>query len=247
MKIKMTVGIPAYNEEKTLESTVNTVRSAARKAKLTNFEILIINDGSSDRTAEIISQLEKKYKNVRHHENETNKGIGAAFKAISKYAQGEKVCVVPGDDILSEYTIYQCFINMSKADLVFIYFVNKELRNRHRIFLSQVFNMICTFMFDTHVNYLNGSGVYDTRLLQQLTIGSEGYFIAAEMNLKFLLKGATFCEIPAYIKPDATKSNALSLKNLLDVITSFIRVYWEIKVKRRKEFSKKPIRVLDQV
>lgn len=241
----VSVGIMGYNEEANIESAVNTVMSALKRSKVRDYEIIAVDDGSIDRTGEILRRIATKNKRLRVISDGINRGIGWAFKEIIRQAKGEKVCFVAGDDIVTERTICQLFENMHRADVVMTYYVNKEERNTFRIFLSNIYNLINTFAFDTHVNYINGAGIYTTKMVQALNIRANRYFVAAEMNLKILRQGATFYEAPAYAKPNATKSSALKFRNLIDVIYCFIRTYWEIKVSQRKIFNKPPVRIID--
>jgi hypothetical protein len=77
--VSLSVLIPAFNEEKHLEHTVDAVREAAGSA-VPNLEILIVDDGSSDATADIARKLEKDDPRVRLLVNPVNVGLGASYK-----------------------------------------------------------------------------------------------------------------------------------------------------------------------
>lgn len=245
----ITIGIPAYNEESNLEACISTILKALSLiGKQIAIDILVVNDGSNDKTKNVIHFLENNYNFIRSIHHETNKGIGYTFKEIIKEARGEKLILIPGDNILNLSTVFhfiRCAENIN-ADIVFFYFVNRENRKRSRVVLSTLFNLICTSIFDVNLLYLNGSGVYNTKQVQSIDIKSNGYFIAAEINLKLLLQGASFYEYPAYLKPNSTKSSALKLKNLIDIILSFLRLYYELRIKNKRIYSKKPLRIYDE-
>lgn len=241
----ITVGVLAYNEQDNLQATIDTIEFAARNTKAKDYEILIVDDGSSDNTPQVIRDLEKQNRRIRSVRHTTNAGIGAAIKTLIREADAEKLFFVPGDNILTKQAIVEFFRNSDKADIVFTFYINKENRSRFRILLSYMFNIICTFAYNVHVNYLNGSGVYNLAMLRQINIVSNGYFICAEMNLKLLFSGASFYEIGVYLKQNTTKSNAIKMKNLVSIMYHFIRLFLEIKLIRRSQFWKKPRRVLD--
>jgi len=243
----ITICIPAYNEESNILTTIQTVERAAKLAKVTAYNILILNDGSTDKTEEIVKAVARKNSKIILENNERNSGIGFTIKKLIQLATGDKICFVPGDDILSLHTLHNYFTNMHKADIIFVYFINKEERSAFRIFLSLMFNLICTFMFNAHVNYINGSGIYNASLLKKIDIRSHGYFISAEMNLKLLLQGATFYEVGGYIKSNVTKSNAIKVRNLIDVMYCFLRLFFEVKFFSRGEYSRRPKRIIEDM
>jgi biofilm PGA synthesis N-glycosyltransferase PgaC len=92
--------IPAHNEEDSIEETVNhVVNLDYPKEKL---EIIIINDGSTDKTAGIIKKLLKKYKNLKFLNNEENIGKAESLNRGIKIAKGELVAVTDSDSFPSE-------------------------------------------------------------------------------------------------------------------------------------------------
>ena len=68
--------VPAYNEEKVIAETVRGIQAEIQNIKSAKFEIICVNDGSSDQTGEILSQL-KGIRVITHH---LNRGYGAALR-----------------------------------------------------------------------------------------------------------------------------------------------------------------------
>lgn len=81
---KISVIIPAYNAEKYLEQCVKSVQSQIYD----NIEIIIVNDGSTDRTAEIIERLKEKDSRIRTLHKRKNEGIGAARNSALELVTG---------------------------------------------------------------------------------------------------------------------------------------------------------------
>lgn len=239
----ITVGILAYNEEENLQRAVNTVLTAAKAARQKNIDILIVNDGSTDKTGEIAAALQKKHKNIRYIDHGVNKGLGATIQTIIQNTKYDKLCFIPGDDVLSLDTITNFFTHANKADLIFYYYINTEDRLRSRIILSTFYTLIHLLVFDVHLKYINGSGIYSASLLKRLNIRSTGYNISAEMNVKSVLSGASYHEVAGYLKPNSTKSNALRLKNVIKVFAAFFKLWYEVKIRDRKRYSEKRNRV----
>jgi len=82
--------IPAYNEQKTIKKVILNVQEALKKL---DYELLVVNDGSSDNTQEIVKSM----KGVRLINHVHNKGYGAALKTGAKEAKGEYVIYMDAD------------------------------------------------------------------------------------------------------------------------------------------------------
>lgn len=91
---KISVIIPAYNAEKYLEQCVKSVQSQTYD----NIEIIIVNDGSTDRTAEIIERLKEKDSRIRTLHKRKNEGIGAARNSALELVTGQYVLFLDSDD-----------------------------------------------------------------------------------------------------------------------------------------------------
>jgi dolichol-phosphate mannosyltransferase len=95
--VSLSVLIPAFNEEKHLERTVDAVRAAVGST-VPNLEILIVDDGSSDATADIARKLEKDDPRVRLLVNPVNLGLGASYKRGLYEAVKTHFVYIPGDN-----------------------------------------------------------------------------------------------------------------------------------------------------
>ena len=86
----LSVFFPAYNEE---ENIVRTVEKALdiMPSYAENFEVTVINDGSSDRTKELAEELAKKHENVKVFSHEKNRGYGGALRSGFSSARYEGI------------------------------------------------------------------------------------------------------------------------------------------------------------
>src|SRR5262245_59686202 len=120
----LTVAIPAFNEEANIAGTVATVIASAATVPDLRVEILVVDDGSADRTAEIVSNLSRQGNGVRLMRNPTNMGLGASIRRAIGSAQGEKFLIVPGDNDIPADTLDLLLRNAYAADVVMCYFHN---------------------------------------------------------------------------------------------------------------------------
>ncbi len=98
--VHLSVIIPAYNEEKRIRDTVMDVSRYLSKQDYT-FEIIVINDGSKDKTAEICRELELTIYNFKFIDNEKNQGKGAAVRQGMLSASGKYRIYLDGDNAIS--------------------------------------------------------------------------------------------------------------------------------------------------
>jgi len=92
----LSVFFPAYNDEKTIGKLVddafNVLPEISKK-----YEVIVVNDGSNDGTAKVLTELEKKYKNFRIVTHPKNKGYGGALRSGFRASKGDYVFYTDGD------------------------------------------------------------------------------------------------------------------------------------------------------
>ncbi len=98
--VHLSIIIPAYNEEKGIRDTVIDVSRYLSKQDYT-FEIIVINDGSKDKTAEICRELESTLYNLKFIDNKKNQGKGAAVRQGMLAASGKYRIYLDGDNAIS--------------------------------------------------------------------------------------------------------------------------------------------------
>lgn len=98
-KNKLSIIIPCYNCEKTLEESVNSIYTQNINIP---FEIIMVDDGSTDGTYDLIKSLSKKYKEIKFFFNKKNKGGGATRNIAVKKSDGEIIFCLDSDDYLDE-------------------------------------------------------------------------------------------------------------------------------------------------
>lgn len=95
--IKVTFGLPCYNVSKYVEKTLESIYSQNISV---DFEIVLVDDCSTDNTYEILKSLGEKHKEVSVYKNETNQGVSQTRNRIIELAKGEYIWFVDPDDLL---------------------------------------------------------------------------------------------------------------------------------------------------
>jgi glycosyltransferase involved in cell wall biosynthesis len=93
--LEFTVVIPCYNEELAIEESLRSIEECLRGSG--EHEVLVVNDGSTDRTREVLATVAQKYANVRVVHHEHNQGYGAALKTGIRRAKSELIAIIDAD------------------------------------------------------------------------------------------------------------------------------------------------------
>jgi len=198
--MKLSIIVPVYNEEKTLEKIIERVQKVDL-GKISK-EILIINDGSKDNTQEVIEKIKKKYKNIRSFSLERNQGKGAAMKIGFQNFTGDFVIIQDGDlEYDPEYfkqliqpliegktkVIYGSRLlgEISGFNIPLHYYGNKFLSLFTRLVYRQKITDLET-----------GYKMMAREVIKSFDLKSNGFEIDPEMTAKTIKKGYKITEIP---------------------------------------------------
>lgn len=239
----LTVAIPALNEERNIASTIDSVLAAAAKAPGLAVEVLVIDDGSRDRTAEIVADLSRTHANVRLLRNPRNLGLGASIRKAIMEATGERFVIVPGDNDMPRTTLEVLFRNANAADVVMVYFLNDEIRGRARYLMSEAFRHIYSTIFDLYIKYLNGPAVYPVAMLREMKLRSTRFSIVAEINVRLLRQGLSYAELPSVRQMGMAGSTSASMRSLAEAARVFAGLLLDVFFREPHRYAKRPVRV----
>jgi glycosyltransferase involved in cell wall biosynthesis len=228
-KDSISIIIPAYNEEESIKNTVNLV-SVLTSKYIKDFEIIVINDGSTDKTAEVIKKAALQNKRVKIITNRKNMGFGEGFKKGIKMASKTYITGFPADNDQSENVLPDFIRNRKNADIVSAYVTNFSTRPWVRKLLSICFIKLMNFVFRLNIKYYTGYFICKTALLKKLKLRSSNTAILGEIKLKLIWRKYKFMELPYETRP-RTHGNvkALTIKNILQtlyIIPMLIRDYY---------------------
>ena len=230
--------VTAYNEEKYIKATVDTIYKSVKNVEfIEKFEIIIVNDGSDDLTEKNIQELKSDFKNITYCKNQKNLGVGASIKKGLEQVKYSKFMLLPGDDDVAVDAITSTLKQINVTDLVMPFPINTEDRTKFRNIASKLYSLIYVTFFDCCVNYINGPSIFPTEKVRNFKLHSNRNGIISEIITKLLHSDITYCEVPVFFGFRQKERSIITIKVLYDAIVSFIRLFIEMKVFDKNKFS----------
>lgn len=229
----LSVLIPVLNEQDNLEPTVTRLLDALT-VTVDDYEILIVDDGSTDRTAGLADRLAAANPAIRVFHNSRNMGLGYCYARGYKEATKESFVYIPGDNTWPYRSFLELFGNMGRADVVTSFALNPEVRPHSRRFVSSLYTRILNFLFSRHLHYFNGLTIYPVTFLRLDPATTFGFGFQAEVLLKAITLGLSYIEVGLPIDERAAgKSKAVNLRNIVSVAVTVARVFYELRMAGR--------------
>jgi hypothetical protein len=226
----LSVIVTAMNEIGNLAPTVENVIAAAAP-RVSDFEIIVVDDGSTDGTSELADRLAGADSRIRVHHNGRNRGLAYSYKKGIELAAKEYTSWVAGNNIVPRKGLEDLYANVGKVDTVLSY-VLTDVRGLLRRLVSRTLTVVVNLMFGVRMRYYTGPCVYRTDVLQRLTCVTEGSMIVPEILLRMVKSGLSYVEIP--LQPQARVSGTTKTfrpRNLLAVSMSLLRLFWDVQIR----------------
>ncbi|MBI4372554.1 MAG: glycosyltransferase family 2 protein [Candidatus Omnitrophica bacterium] len=242
MKPSMSVVITALNEEGDLTSSVEAML-AILDDRFSSFEIIIINDGSTDRTPQIADRFSSENPHIRVVHHQKNMGLGYSIREGYDLATKDYVIWRSGDQGMRQESFDSMFNMIGQQDLIIPYINNPEFRPLSRRFVSRLYILILNAIFGLKLKCYNGSVIYPTRLSQAIRTSTLGFFFFSEMLISAVKGGATYVEVPTlHGQRIHGKSKAFSFKNVFEILSKALALAWHYRFHKAKKIvlSNKP-------
>lgn len=200
----LSIIIPVYNEE----STILEILKRIEKIDLTNLdvkkEIIIVDDGSTDGTRDILRNLENKYKIIYHPQNQ---GKGAAVHTGLNYVSGEIVLIQDADLELNpqDYPSLIKPILEGKSKVVYGSRNLEKINTPHYwsfYFGGKFLTWLTNFLYGSNLTDVSiGYKVFKTDVIKKLGLERKGFEFCEEVTAKILKRGYKIIEVPVQYSP----------------------------------------------
>jgi NAD(P)-dependent dehydrogenase (short-subunit alcohol dehydrogenase family) len=229
----ISVFIPCLNEEKNLKPTVARLIEALT-VTVEDYEIIIVNDGSSDGTGAVAENLAAENSTIGALHNSRNMGLGYCFAQAYREARKSFFVYIPGDNTWPYRSFVELFGNLGRADIITSYAINPDVRPFARRVVSRLYTNLLNLLFRRHLQYFNGLTIYPVDFLRRDPATTFGFGFQAEVLLKALNLGLSYIEVGLPIdERTAGGSKAVNLTNILSVLSTLVRVFSDLRIRGR--------------
>ncbi|QPJ65290.1 MAG: glycosyltransferase family 2 protein [Candidatus Nitrohelix vancouverensis] len=237
----LSVVMPALNEEANIMRAVKNTLEAFDDYEVDG-EIIVINDGSTDRTKEIVESLIiDNTDRVRLISHDSPQGIGASFWDGVDHAQKEIVTMFPGDNENDPWEILRYLKLLEHVDIVIPFVFNKQVRSLARNALSLIYRFIINTTFMVYFNYTNGTVLYRKSILVDLDYRSSSFFFQTDILIRTVKQGILFAEVPYRLGLRKTGvSKAVTFPSFMHVAKGYLRLVKDLYTSSDRDLSTHP-------
>ena len=233
---RLTFFFPAYNEE---ENVVETVRRALDEIGPLvggSIEVLVIDDGSTDRTAELADGLAAADARVRAHHQE-NRGYGGALRAGFANARGELIGFSDGDLQFDLREMSRLLDRLDHPARPVDAVIGHRIKRRdppHRIFIAKTYNAIVSVLFGLRVRDIDcAMKLFRREVFDGLPLTTDSPFLSAELLIKLRARGARIAQVGVTHYPRAAGTNTgASFAKILRTFRDIGRLRWALWTRR---------------
>jgi glycosyltransferase involved in cell wall biosynthesis len=238
----LSVFFPAYNDSGTIASMV--IRAVKAASELTpDYEIIVVNDGSADATAQIADELARTYPRVRVIHHEKNIGYGGALQTGFRSATKELIFYTDGDAQYDPAEVAALWARLTPdADLVNGYKISRS-DPLHRIVIGRLYHHIVSLLFGLTVRDVD----CDFRLLrrsifERLSLEKTSGVICLELMKKIQDAGFHIVEVPVHHYHRAFgKSQFFNFRRIARTGVDVMRLWFALVVRRRHRLLATPL------
>jgi len=196
----ITVAIPTCNEEATLEAVVRDCLGFFRDNPGIDFEILIVDDGSTDTSPEIARRLAGVFPQVRLYRHDRRRGFSQVQRSAYAQASKEWVFILPADGQISAAELSKFIAVAPEADLV-MGTRTMRLERFSKVALSRLYYCLVGLMFGTSYSDYGACWMVRKRLCDAVEIASRTPVAITEILVHALMGGARVAVVEVFEYP----------------------------------------------
>ncbi len=234
---ELSVFFPCYNEEKNIRNTINKAIPVLKKIAK-KWEIILVNDGSKDNTAQVLKQIKKDYpsqiKIVTHN---PNRGYGAAFKSGVYNSQYEWIAFTDADGQFDFTEITKLIKKQqtTKSDIIIGYYLARQV-SKMAIITSKIWEFIVFILFGLRVTDIDcGFKLISKKIIDTIPKleAERGAFINSEFLIKTKQAGFKITEIGVHHYPRIEgKATGRNIKVMIKSFSDLFKFWYKTNFKR---------------
>ncbi len=226
---KISLVLPAHNEEPNIRAVVEEAAQVLPRA-FTDYEIVVVNDGSKDRTLEIAQGLEREDSHVRVVNHPVNRGYGAALTSGFNATTGDFVMFMDSDRQFDINDIHLLTPYTEDYDIVAGYRIKRN-DPAHRLLNARIFGMAVKVLFDIQVRDIDCAfKIMRAEVLRGINLEFPGALINTEILAKAKVQGCNLTQVGVNHYPRiAGEQSGASIKVVLRAFLEMVRLWWRMK------------------
>ena len=225
--MKLSILMPVYNEEATLQKAVDRVLAIDFQEGV-DVEFIIVNDGSKDRTAEILDALD--HPSIRVFHQTPNQGKGAAISRAVKEATGDYVIICDADEEYKPSEIPSLLQPVIDGESQIVYgsrtFGSHTSFSYWYVIGNRGVNFITNVLFNSYISDVETCfKLMPLKLYRSLKIREKGFGMEAEVTAKLLARGYRPYEVPiSYKARTRAEGKKITVKDGFEALFILLRI-----------------------
>ncbi len=238
----ITAFFPAYNDAGTIDALVITALQTL--SQLTpDYEVIVVNDGSTDQTARILTELARCHSRLRVIHHDSNRGYGAALRTGFANARKEWVFYTDGDGQYDPRELLRLAAAVREnVDIVNGYKIMR-CDPLHRVIIGRVYHHFTRLAFGIHLRDVDCDfRLIRRQVLERVSLESDTGTICVEMVKRFQDAGCSFVEVPVHhFHRVYGRSQFFRFRRLCRVAVHLGRLWYKLVVRCRHLPSEPPV------
>jgi glycosyltransferase involved in cell wall biosynthesis len=234
---RLTFFFPAYNEEENVAETVRRALDEVGPLVDGSIEVLVVDDGSTDRTPELADALAADDPRVRVH-HQANRGYGGALRSGFENARGELIGFSDGDLQFDLREMSRLLDRLEagggKPVEAVIGWRIKRRDPPHRIVIAKTYNAIVSVLFALRVRDIDcAMKLFRREVFDGLRLETDSPFLSAELLIKLRARGERIAQVGVTHYPRAAGTNTgASFRKILRTFRDILRLRWTLWTRR---------------
>ena len=236
--ISLTVFFPCYNEEANVTQTTLAAIKACERL-VDDYEVIIVNDGSKDRTGEIADRLAAEFPHVRAVHNNPNRGYGGALQRGFKEATKDYVFYTDGDGQFDFSELDKVLPMITEYDIVSAYRMNRRDPLMRKV-NAKAWGTLVNLIFRMGIRDVDCAfKVYPRRLFEEIEMCSTGALIDTEILARATYLGYSIGQIGVHHYPrTAGEQTGANLRVILRAFKELFQLRGRIRATQKKSSAR---------
>jgi glycosyltransferase involved in cell wall biosynthesis len=225
--------LPAYNEEENIEKAALKLLEVLKNLPFPRYEVIVVNDGSRDRTGEICDGLAARYPNIRVIHHPTNYGYAAALRSGFTSASTDLIFYTDSDNQFDVKELKNFIAPIEDYDMVCGFRIYR-FDPLTRLFLSWGFNLLVRIIFRIRVRDIDCAfKLFRKEIFDKVQIESQKFFVDAEILAKARYHKFSMTELGVRHYPREAGHSTVRPSHIFYTLKELAKIWTNIYIRKR--------------